>query len=1360
MDKPRFQIGQHIREHVLPIGITVTDAAKRLGVGRPALSNLLNGNAALSEEMALRLERTFGANRDALLKLHRSQQQPLREKKARDVEARGHVRSFLSIKAREIEQWADQEAARQLLPVLLRKLIHETGRDLTRVDFPGFDNSQRSGWDGVVESRTAMAWIPVGTSWWEFGTDQRPRRKAESDYAKRVSLPPQDRMGCTFIFVTPRNWPGKGKWVQEKEASSDGWQAVRAYDASDLEQWLEEALATPLWFAEQCLGSPVEGIQTLDRYWRDWSQVSDPPMSRRIFEPNVKTSLRTFEQWLNVPPDRPFVVASDSIGETLAFVTCLFEAAQEFETEADSLRWEAKRNLAAVFESQETLQRLAKSAQPFIPIVGNAEVEEALAPFWNRRHCIVHSPRNTALTQHDVALELISLEDVHEALDDMGVLEGDWERLERESGRSPTILRRRLSKFPRVGMPPWSTDAGHARELISMALVGAWRTDREADKEILATLADRPYEDLEKAITDLLALDDCPLWSIGNHRGIASKMDALYAVASRMTPKEVDDFLVLAEFVLSESDPALELPQDQRWAAAIYDKLRDHSGELREGVCETVVMLAVHAGGLFGQRLDIDVKGKVQELVRRVLDPLTSETLESQENDLPAYAEAAPDILLELLEGDLAKDEPAVLTLMRPVGSAPFEHCPRTGLLWALECMAWNPAYVARTCVVLAKLAQIPIRDNWANTPAGSLGGILRSWMPQTGASIEQRVDVLRMLVRCFPDVAWDMCIGEIGRGPRFAMDAYRPRWNGDATGAGGTASTDETLAFIEEAWRLLMLWRHDVSKLGDLVAQVQELDEERQLAVWRLVDEWVEADPNDEDRATLRERIRRRCLTRRGHQDQHETVKRARNAFDKLLPTDPVNRHAWLFANGWVDESWDEIEDDADDWEAREARIDAQRRVAIDDVWSAGKLEGVLALVDRGNAAATVGRYVGLHDAIDDDSAAEVLRACLHDESRDESVLDAFMRGLIGSATDPAQSDLLLWLGNQIAEPDAVRLFRCAPFHASTWRLIDRMPAEVCRAYWQSVSPTGWVQDEPECDEVILHLLEVGRPRAALAAVGFQLHKVDPTRLAGLLAHVASGSDEPSDEQCLFAPHTISDAFEAVHASPLVSLEEKARLEFAFIGALERSKHGIPNLEGIVAQSPQLFVEAVVRCYRRQDGQSDPDGWSVDERRGKALASASRQLLRSIKRIPGTQNAGEIDQPHLIRWIHEARRQCSEFGRTGVGDLQIGELLSRALPDDSGNWPCTPVCEALEATPSADIAQGFIIGKRNARGVTVGDRAPQDQELAGNFRRWSTHRRTDFPFVGNTLLRLAESYDRDAEMWKRQAMVDKRLGQ
>lgn len=53
--------GETLREDVLPaLGLTVTDAAKQLGVTRAALSRVLNERAAVSPEMALRLEGWLG----------------------------------------------------------------------------------------------------------------------------------------------------------------------------------------------------------------------------------------------------------------------------------------------------------------------------------------------------------------------------------------------------------------------------------------------------------------------------------------------------------------------------------------------------------------------------------------------------------------------------------------------------------------------------------------------------------------------------------------------------------------------------------------------------------------------------------------------------------------------------------------------------------------------------------------------------------------------------------------------------------------------------------------------------------------------------------------------------------------------------------------------------------------------------------------------------------------------------------------------------------------------------------------------------------------------------------------------------
>ena len=53
--------GETLRDDILPaLGLSVTQAAEQLGVARPTLSKVLNGRAAISPEMALRLEKWLG----------------------------------------------------------------------------------------------------------------------------------------------------------------------------------------------------------------------------------------------------------------------------------------------------------------------------------------------------------------------------------------------------------------------------------------------------------------------------------------------------------------------------------------------------------------------------------------------------------------------------------------------------------------------------------------------------------------------------------------------------------------------------------------------------------------------------------------------------------------------------------------------------------------------------------------------------------------------------------------------------------------------------------------------------------------------------------------------------------------------------------------------------------------------------------------------------------------------------------------------------------------------------------------------------------------------------------------------------
>jgi antitoxin HigA-1 len=88
--------GRFVRgEIIAPLGLSVTEAAAVLGVTRPALSALLNARAALSPEMALRIEKAFGVKMDTLLRMQTSWEIAQARKRA----ARIHVKPYIPKRA-------------------------------------------------------------------------------------------------------------------------------------------------------------------------------------------------------------------------------------------------------------------------------------------------------------------------------------------------------------------------------------------------------------------------------------------------------------------------------------------------------------------------------------------------------------------------------------------------------------------------------------------------------------------------------------------------------------------------------------------------------------------------------------------------------------------------------------------------------------------------------------------------------------------------------------------------------------------------------------------------------------------------------------------------------------------------------------------------------------------------------------------------------------------------------------------------------------------------------------------------------------------------------------------------------------
>lgn len=1361
--------GARIKAEVFPVKMSVTKAAELIGVGRPALSNLLNGNASLSADMATRIEKAFGVPRKDLLEMQALYDAFKAKQKSVPVNAKMYVPPFLSFKANDIESWAAHNiAARSRFAVFLRTLVHSTGIGLTEVDFPGNDDAERAGWDGKVQAGEGTPWIPAERSGWEFGTNEEPKTKAESDYQKSlIAASALEQAEIEFVFVTPRRWPGKNNWVKEKKAEG-AWKNVRAYDSSDLEQWLEQSLPTQAWFANETK-APSHEVRSLDKCWADWANVAQPPLPGSLFSSAIEEAKRKLSSRLTKPSPGPIVIAADSTGEALAFVAqCL---GPDGGAELDFFRYRV-----LVFDKVGILPRLAEGAKSFIPVIHSRDVEVEFAPYADQMQAIVVYPRNSVNAEPDIVLEPVGFETFESALKSAGKNRDDIKNLANESGRSLTVLRRRLAAVEAVRMPLWATQQHTSENLIAFMLVGAWHVLNETDKAGLSLMAgDRNFEELEKDCQRLVQLNDAPVWSIGTYRGVVSKIDLLYAIARNVTREDLKRYFDVARMVLGEDDPSLDLAEDQRWAASIRGKTREFSAAFRQGISETLVLLAVHGVSLFKGRLGIDTEVEATMVVRELLTPLTTRILEANDRDLPLYAEAAPTEFLSIIERDLKTASPAVFGLLRPAGSGMFGSPSRTGLLWALEGLAWNGETLPRTALILARLAQIEINDNWVNKPENSLEAVFRAWMPQTAANNEERFALMKTLFAKFPGVAWKICVAQFGKNHRIGHHSHKPTWRPDGYGHGEPFPTwGPILEFTAEMVELALTQaNYSVSMLCDLIDRLHDLEEADQARVWGIVETWAKT-ANDDNRVILREKIRTSTLSRRaalrtkrnGKPSQIAII--AKGVYAALEPNNLTDKHAWLFKNSWIEESADELEDiENNDFAERDKRIRDKRVGALKEINEIQGIDGLLDLAIHSGAPGVIGALSADRVLREEKLLALLTQAFqkLSEAGPAARASEWLIQGILGAITDDAERSTFLRSAITAIGPEhAIRLLMLAPFGEATWALVGSCGEAAETQYWKEVVP-GWLHESPtELAKAVDMLMTAKRPRAAFALAKHSPEKLPIRMLVQMLTAMSQGGDEKPGEYLLEHYH-VEKAFECIDKSSDLSLEQKAGLEFEYIEVLDRgwdrrAKSAVPNLERYIEDHPEVLVQAIVWTYKRKDRAEDPPEFKVDAKMAKPMAERGYKLIQALKRIPGSDEHDDVDFDRLANWVGIVRKSCDELSRVGIADFVVGELLASAPAGKDGNWPCEAVRKVMEDIQSEDMMRGAHTGVYNSRGVhTRGPGGDQERQLADKYRKLAQQIRASSPYVASELLlKLTDTYEREAAREDTEEKINRRL--
>jgi len=1244
------------------------------------------------------------------------------------------------IDSSDLIDWAQRRSGQDGMPELISRLIRASHGASADLSFPSGDSVQFGGWDGTCTVAGGYGPLPDGQSAWEMGTQRNGiRSKAEGDYLKRTSDPGiVDPSETTFVFATPQRWPGKRDWAAAKK-SEGVWRDVRVVDNDDFVHWIELFPVVGHWLATKIGKRPV-GIRELSEVWDQWSLATERPLSSELTLEGRDENAKAVLKWLRDPPS-VMSVQAESVEEAIAFLHAAI-------SELPAPYRDSYLSRSLVPSNDDLAISLSDAPSPLFIIMSSSPdgLPQSIAA--KGHHVFVAFGSDVNAPPDVIKLARPRRSMVEQALINMGFDRAQANSLARDSGQSLTVLRRLLPPAPGQ-RPSWARSAP-SRSFIAALLAGGWSESYEGDRAVLEQLAGHPYAQLVSELRPLLVGLDSPIRKSGDSWRVISPRDAWLLLAPYIHDDDVAAYFKAFDDIFREHDPRFEINPNDRWLAASQGALPSRSSLLRMGMLDTLIILA-----LYGDRAEhvSDPSGKVDTQVTKLLRAAPPALWWSLQDAFRKLAEAAPSPFLRSVRTALSAPSTSLSVLFEEDtgGVSGAEHL--SGLLWALEQLAWSPDFFAEVCNILAALDTIDPGGKWINRPANSLRHLFLLWNPQTYTSLADRLLVLDGLRTTYPAQAWKLLLGILPKGHDVANPTAHSQWRDFRVdrpeiityalmAIGAKAISDRLCTDVgQEVCR----WKQVLEVLGSFEPDVRVTLGANLLAALPKLE-----DP--EERASLRSDLRRMLHQHRQFypdaawalpEDQLEAFQ---EAYDLLQPADIVDNFRWIFESGAAP-----ARPYPGGWQKAREEGEKAQVVAAQEILQAVGTEGIIRLARSIESPGWLGR--ALNDtALPLEIRDYILELGFRSENeRDWSLAHGLtVRGL-QTGEGPTITDLVSRAVSNNWGPEAIiRILLAAPALSETWRLAETNGADVDDGYWNRVN-VFYLPDH-DVEQAAYKLLEVGRARHAVHYLGARLAtKPDGELVARALREAINdekAAHEEHNEGVMFV-HNLGELLDYIENVPTVDRSTIVSLEWAYFRALQYSSRPARTLQKALSEDPLFFVQILRAIYMpsKESGVVEPEVEDFDA--ASRIASHGWSLLHNWTYVPGSDDAGVVDGETLTAWVSKARGLAAEIGRLEVCDGRIGDVLAASKADADGIWPPKGVRDLIERLASEDLESGIRTGLFNKRGVTVrmpDDGGGQERALAATYRKHSKTVSLDWPRTAALLDEIARMYELDAQ--------------
>lgn len=1232
------------------------------------------------------------------------------------------------INEKDLAIWARRTDARTLLIDMVADLIRATvhDADLFRFRFPGGDAGQLRGWDGDLDVSKAFGLIPAGKSKWEFGVGAGAM-KASKDYKKRTGETSAKVMAeSALVLVNLEAWDTPRikltEW-EEKRNAEGKWREVKYIDAVTLVHWLDSHPAIAAKYARNVLGNaPKEGALSTDEYWDEFSSQFSPRISEKVVIGDRQKFADELLEKLLGPANSIMIgaeIAEDVVSFAVAAIRC-----------AESEKRALLESRVLIVRTEPAARELSsKSGLIFIATKGAEPLAGLLS-----NNCPTLSAVTGTLARKYTQLQRSSASGMVEGFMQMGLDRNQGYKLAQRCGRSLTILKRLIHKTPPI-QPEWMPQTVKLKPAF---LAGGWSSDAPMDCELLKSLGNfQSYNDLEDILMPMLALPDRPIDKVATVWQVRAPVDAFYFYGQQVTDADLKRF---RDAIIKVFGHVVQTPSQKEEFRFAYAAPTDYSQWLRDGLALTLVIIAamhdiaeLHINGMTPQQY-------VDEIVAALPDwGKNHRSLIGLENQTALFAEAAPNTFLKALESmlDGFPDELGQI-FIKEKDSLFGPPSPHTYVLWALETIAWDPRYLNRATLALAKLAQLDPdpESNFTNRPLNSLRAILLGWSPNTYALQTQRIMSIDAILKACPQVGWLLLVKLLPKLHDINEVTARPKIR-DFMPKVSEKITYGMLQDFESAIvnRALVAAGNNEDRIIVLINTLASLQPDSRKLIFAHVDNYLKTYQKVEGcevwYALKKEVSRHECFSDADWSMKPEELALFTEIIERNIPADPLamDRQSFDDCLPVIGKNRDGANKSVDP--------DQMRKEVLERVLLRDGVKGILRLAQMVKLPALIVSLLE-HTSISMEQMFELLQKLLDQEilldlafriaavgvvKFDEQWKNAFTQKiLIHVQDDSIKAKLLLnW-----------------PQDEETWRLLDSLGSEVCDQYWLLINRLPVHSTIEQLQFAIDQLRKRHRDIEVLCFVYDRIKDLPTDLILDLLIKGVFQVDQVIRHMGTMLPYYVTQALEELRSRPDIQEVDIARIEYAFLPVLEFQEQPL-SIIGIMARDPELFVDILSHVYR---GKNVPLEEAVTEK-DKTRANISFKLLMKFKTVPGI-NGMNVEFDVLTNWVSQARNLATNKDLLEVCDNHIGQLLAHSPLDPEENfWPPSAVCNVIEGISSDDLEQGFRIECFNKRGVygkAINEGGDQERDLAEKYQRWADNT-LSFPRTSAALASIAEEW-------------------